>query len=384
MSRRGSPPVDASQAADSPPPPPPEAFGYYSICDRHLGFRNRANGSYHAHLFPGKPLSTTDEFGFRNGVGWSAKGTAPIVLFVGDSFTFCSEVPDDQTGPSEVAKLLRKEFDVRVLNAGVRGYSLLQVKRMTAECLERFPNINVVVYTHCGNDLEESLVADVQYPALAPVVVEDRQTGQFSEVEVAHPAVPWGENFLTWRPACPPPSRWSHVAAWLHVHSALCHHCLLTLERYFARCPSRDKPMQQVEPPDLPINRMHWHDWAKTKRHGDKIMCKLLADMRENCRSHGAELLVTSVYTGLDKSTPKESRDCAQVGVPYMSLVEHFPLSSAAYTAVRCDGRYDPHYNATGTKTYAAALAPTLLEVLRNRLPKSAVRQTDVSQGKIP
>ena len=358
-------PRAAREATAPGEPVPPEAFGYFIICDQHLGFRNRAHGVYRAHLFPGKPLSTTDQFGYRNGFGWTAKGIAPIVLFVGDSFTFCSEVNDDETGPAEVAKQLRKEFDVRVLNAGVRGYSALQVKRMLAECLTRFPQIILAVYTHCGNDMEESLLSTMHYPAKGPAVVRDAASGRFREVEVTHPTVPWGKDFLAWRPAVVEPSRAAELSAWLHGRSVLWHHGQIGLDRFLARWPAPPEH-HDGDPSDLPADPAAWHRWAQ-QHDGNAVMQWLLSEMQQMCQSHGASLLVTSAYTGLDRETPAEcAADCAAAGVPYLSLVEHFPEPPEVYQAQRCDGRPDPHYSAAGTKTYAAAVAPALAAMLRN------------------
>ncbi len=101
----------------------------------------------------------SQECGFRNGYGWVPEGDSPVVLFVGDSTIFYDEVNDEETGPSDVAKLLGPDWGVRVLNAGCRGYNTLQSKRMLLECLERFPSTVVVVYVYCANDNAHSLLA---------------------------------------------------------------------------------------------------------------------------------------------------------------------------------------------------------------------------------
>ncbi len=94
----------AEGTPDETPGIVPEA--YFLVCDSHLGFCNRPNGEYRAWHIEGQPMVTTDRFGYRNGYAWHHDADTAIVLFVGDSFTFCSEVNDDQTGASEVAKLL--------------------------------------------------------------------------------------------------------------------------------------------------------------------------------------------------------------------------------------------------------------------------------------
>jgi hypothetical protein len=102
----------------------PQSF--FWVSDRHLGFRNMPNAIYHFKWIKACPVVTTGDHGYRNGYGWSSEGSSPIIAFVGDSTTFCAEVADDQTGPSEVAKLIEQEVDVRVLNAGCRGYNTVQ------------------------------------------------------------------------------------------------------------------------------------------------------------------------------------------------------------------------------------------------------------------
>src|SRR5580658_728376 len=82
--------------------PGPTLPAYFWIRDARLGFRNRPSSRLE-HALAGSVVSTGPR-GERCGVGSPASGTGPgpIVLFVGDSTTFCGEVNDDETGPSEV------------------------------------------------------------------------------------------------------------------------------------------------------------------------------------------------------------------------------------------------------------------------------------------
>jgi len=346
---------------------PLDAFGYFAVCDQHFGFRNRVNGCYRAQLFEDRPLCTTDELGYRCGVGWSAKGTTPVVAFVGDSHTFSSEVNDDQTPASEVARLLAGKFDVRVLNAGVRGYSALQVKRMLAECLERFPRVPVAVYTHCGNDLEHAMISWANYPAMAPIIEIDPVTRAFREQEVTRPMVPWGECFLSLSPPATPPSCWARGAAWCRARSSLIHHSLAGLERFGRTRPPPPPPQVITSLPGVSDDQSQWHDWA-LDHGGASIMVHLLTQMKKICDDHGTEFLATSVYTGRDPATPTEFEQwCSTAGVRYVSLVEHFHEAPEAYLALRADGRRDAHYGSQGAKTYAAVLAPVIEELLRRK-----------------
>lgn len=265
---------------------------YFAVCDRRLGFRNRPLGSFRSLNIVGHPVNTTDKYGYRNGFGWSPEGSEPIVLFVGDSITFCSEVNDDETGPSQVAKLLSEEFDVRVLNAGVRAYNTLQAKRTLEECLERFDCIEIVVYTHCGNDLEENMVANIHFPCKSPVVARDSSSGEFRVVEVTDPAVPWGESFRNWRSpavAADRGTRRPHFVAqletWLDTHSALWHHSRTELVSVL---PKSDNTQTLPHGTDgtPPSEYANWNDWAM-HNGADEILQRLLGEMLQTCRDHG-------------------------------------------------------------------------------------------------
>ncbi len=329
-----------------------DAFEYFTVCDRRLGYRNRAGGTFVSPYIRGRPRCTTDEFGYRNGTGWTADGNRPIVLFIGDSTTFCSEVDDEQTGPSEVAKLLAEEFDVRVLNAGVRGYSALQCKRMLRECLDRFPPVVVAVYTHCGNDLAESLVPDLRLPVKVPVAEWDAASQRIREIEVADPAVPWGESFLQWQSPDPPPGVAEKASRWLEVRSALWHTCRIGLRRLGG---------------DVELTDAQWDAWARS-HGGEEILEGLLVEMDRLCQDRGATFVTTSFYSGTDVRTPKDFGGAAEAeGIPYISLLEHFTEEPETYLVRRVDGQYDSHYGPAGTKTYAKAMAPALREILRSR-----------------
>ena len=133
---------------------PDSCEAYYWISDWKLGFRNRANGKFQIERFANKPVITTDENGFRNGIGWPGDPDAPIVLFIGDSFTFCAEVDDDLSCTSIAAsRLMANGYQVRALNSGVRGHNGIQIFRLFKEILEKYPDKIVgVVYIFCLND----------------------------------------------------------------------------------------------------------------------------------------------------------------------------------------------------------------------------------------
>ncbi|NQU26552.1 MAG: SGNH/GDSL hydrolase family protein [Candidatus Nealsonbacteria bacterium] len=330
-----------------------DAFEYFTVCDRRLGYRNRADGKFSSPYIDGRPRSTTDAFGYRNGTGWTAEGDRPIVLFIGDSTTFCSEVNDEQTGPSEVAKLLAAEFDVRVLNAGVRGYSTLQSKRMLQECLDRFPQVVVAVYTHCGNDLAESLVPDLRFPIKVPVAEWHANPEEIREIEVTEPAVPWGTSFLRWEPPGPPPGVVEGASRWLDTCSALWHRCRIGMRRLGG---------------DVELTDAQWNAWART-HGGEEVLGGLLVEMDRLCQDRDVTFVTTSFYSGSEIGTPSDFAETATAeGIRHVSLIEHFTDPAQTYLARCVDGQTNAHYGPTGTKTYAAAMAPALCEILRSRL----------------
>ncbi len=360
-------------AAEAQFDPKPTAFGYFAVCDEELGFRNRPDGCYKADQLEGTPTATTDAAGFRNGVGWTVGAKTPIVLFVGDSFTFCSEVNDGQTGPSEVARRLSAKSPVRVLNAGVRGYSTLQAKRMLEECFERFPTIKVVVYSYYRNDFCENLIPSMQAPAKAPVMVRDAETGKLRVVEVTDPAVPFGASFAEkYRPS--PSFGWRvRITNGLRTHSALIHAFMRGLRRLADR---RAHVFELPEGRTLEVPAsLRWdtagklHDWAEDNG-GREVLVELLKEMAEFCREHGAAFLTTYATRGQEDNRPYEEeyeRLCRTAGVRFVSVREQFTGDTNAYAARHLDGQYDDHYGPKGTKAFAEALTPVIQQCLEKQ-----------------
>ena len=367
----GLPPTVHAPAATPSRLPALDPLAYFAMSDRYLGIRNRPNDSYSSWYIEGEPLCTTDEHGYRNGFRWPGDGKSPIVLFVGDSVTFCSEVSDEQTGPSEVAKLLAEEFDVRVLNTGVRSYSTLQAKRMLLECLQRFAQIKLAVYTFCGNDLEENVVPNFRFPFTAPYLVRDEQTGRFREVEVSEPLVPWGECFLGQPVPTPPPNTATEITQWLEARSVLLRNCLMGVRGIdFGGFAEREFPDGKHMVP--PSDYAKWHDWA-AQNGGNDALRQLLAEMDQACRTHGAAFVATCSFNGSDRTSSQAfATNCAAAGVQFVSLEDEFTDNPRVYTCARVDGQFDEHYGPLGTKTYAKALAPALKRILRSQAAASA------------
>src|SRR5579872_1123324 len=96
----------------------PGLDAFFWIRDQRLGFRTLPDARLE-HARSGS-LVTTGHDGERHGLAEVTDPARPVVLFVGDSTTFCGEVNDDETGPSQVGKRLPKTLGVGVVNAGVR------------------------------------------------------------------------------------------------------------------------------------------------------------------------------------------------------------------------------------------------------------------------
>lgn len=104
--------------------------------DPDLGWRNVPGSVFSK----GSVRVSTDAAGFRNGTGIETR-PRPLVLAVGDSFTFGLEADDGETWPA----LLEARLGTRVLNAGVTAYGFDQVV-LRAEALvpELRPDLVVV------------------------------------------------------------------------------------------------------------------------------------------------------------------------------------------------------------------------------------------------
>ncbi|MGQ9661182.1 MAG: hypothetical protein ACUVWX_02455 [Kiritimatiellia bacterium] len=334
---------------------------YFWIADPRLGFKNRPNGCYTYDLIRGSPRITTDVYGYRNGYGWSAATTNPIVVFVGDSVVFCAETDDEHTGPSEVARLLGD--GISVLNAGVRGYNTLQSRRMLEECLGRFPNIRVAVYCFCGNDLAENLNPDTYFPARAPALNWDEAVGGFVELEVTNSVVPWGSSFEAWvedqqvsRRLAWRNKRWDRrVRDRLREHSAFFHAVSSLITRLWEGSFPESRPGSAPAEGELgEENRGDVYAAAALKT--------LLQQMHQLCEKRGARFVVTRfTRKGNDEAI---RRWCEEAGVRFVSASTFIPANDRSWLARTRDGGYDAHYGPKGTRAFARALAPAIRELL--------------------
>ncbi len=321
----------------------PSLLVYFWVRDAKLGFRNRADGDFHdvrtgSHVHTGR-------FGERLGVHWDGETTRPTVLFVGDSTTFCGEVEDDETYPSEVAKLLPDH--VPCVNLGVAGYNTVQSLRMTEEWLDRVP-AKLVVYMYCDNDYIENVLAgdlEIQKPSHPPHA-EVGPAG-LHLIDVPADAGPWGApvgvdgplKFL---------DRIADVSA---------------IGGVAKRLANRQDPTPWLNSFEIVEKRLH----------ATEVLDGLLILLRDLCARRGVPLLVTRFTTGrsslvegvrFKNTNDKIEAACRKANVHFVDIQDAFTLPPNDYRAHLRGGMIDAHHNHLGTRTMGEALAPHIRTAL--------------------
>ncbi|GAK50556.1 hypothetical protein U14_01787 [Candidatus Moduliflexus flocculans] len=367
---------------------------YFFISDQRLGFKNRPNGSYVHHAVKGSPHITTDQFGYRNGIGWENKPDVPMIVFIGDSTTFCPQVSDDNTITSEVAKLLSPDGKFQVLNAGVMAYNTVQAKRMLEQCLQQFSNIKIVVYTYCENDYAHNINPLYYFPPIKSPFVEWNPTHTaIHEIEVSSPVVPWGETFFVYKNGVglipkgegwylfhiPKPSLRRNITNSIRSKSAFLHQVGLRLKMlsnsYNAASLNSDTPqikhaaasyrgIQSVDASN-PQQVSEQNRWAK-ELGTDEMLSLLLSQMNELCRAKRITFLTTEFTRGEPSLVTDFSKIANRAGVHFIDIRPYFTDNPLSYAVRMNNGTYDGHYGQQGTKTFARAISPTLRELLLN------------------
>lgn len=140
--------------------PAPRGYSPLYRFDAELGYTVAENldldyqgGDYEVHI-------STDERGARRHPPAGGQSTAaPVtVLVLGDSYTFGIGVDDDQTWPYHLELLLAEALPggARVVNLGVPGYGLTQMRLLAERHLERL-NPRLLVVMMCSNDPGDDL-----------------------------------------------------------------------------------------------------------------------------------------------------------------------------------------------------------------------------------
>ncbi len=350
---------------------------YFWISDNNLGFRNRQNGTFQYDRIKIKPVSTTDRYGYRNGYGWETESNKPIVLFVGDSVIFCAEVNDENTVTSEVAKIVTPAFNIRVLNAGVRGYNTVQVKRMLMECINRFDNIVVAVYVYCSNDYLHNLNPLAYYPAKSPYVWWNEDRSALSEKSLTDTLIHDGESIFDNAKKNRP--LYMQVINLLERRFVVVNKIgtysgsLLKLARQ-KKSAGNDDTSNKGQLSALAFGRVEWSDDQEVKKYNDfarsngatEAVIELLRQMKNICEKKNIVFLSTSFarskeHPDLNNEFPKIALDA---GVNFIDISKYFSDEEISYTAQTSTGSHDGHYGEKGTKTFAKALSPEIEKIL--------------------
>lgn len=357
-------------------PPSVEPLGdsceaYYWISDWKLGFRNRANGKFQLERFPNKPIITTDENGFRNGIGWPGKPNKPIVLFIGDSFTFCAEVDDDRTCTSVAAsKILADGYDVRVLNSGVRGYNAIQIYRLFEEIIDKYPNEIVgVVYLFCFNDSFQTVIPIHKGPIGYPTACVDKY-GNLKVAEVQRLLVEEGSDFSNIDR-----DRYLTLPNRLAKHSVLYNLCL----KGWRRLPLPDSFVDDGR--SMGLSQLEgWEDLA-ARDGGWEVTRYLINKMNATCKERDAFFLISYVGNGgFDhevESGLQLTNICYLENIPFVPLLNHMTEDRLSHHAFCTDGRRDAHFNEKGTKVVGEVLAPVIEKHLDQSETYRAMLQRD-------
>ncbi|HKS17499.1 MAG TPA: GDSL-type esterase/lipase family protein [Planctomycetota bacterium] len=129
-----------------------------------LGWVYKPDSRFEVVTSRGVTHGSTDGEGFRPLVGGANDPAGPVILCLGDSFTFGGESPDDQTWPECLSRILAaRGHPCRALNRGVSGYNSLQsllLLRQTLSRDSRASKIRAVIYLSCFNDPYENFEED--------------------------------------------------------------------------------------------------------------------------------------------------------------------------------------------------------------------------------
>lgn len=125
-----------------------------------LGWVYKPDSKFEVATTRGVIHGSTDGEGFRPLVGNANDPACPVILCLGDSYTFAAESPDHRTWPECLSRALAgRGRPCKVLNRGVTGYSPLQTLLVLRQTLARYPQASktrAVMYLYCFNDPSEN------------------------------------------------------------------------------------------------------------------------------------------------------------------------------------------------------------------------------------
>ena len=160
-------------------------------------------------------------------------GEDPLVLIVGDSFTWGYTPFEDKWGT-----ILEKNLGIRVLKCGVSGYGTGQAFIKAKKMAKKFPSVKLIVYSYYPNDFDD----DYLFPHFTIVggyrvnecIVSDFSTGKiscFSAEKLKNQL----NNYLRYGIVYTPRHPYiQHLKVWLNKHSVLYHIAKPTLKSLIA------------------------------------------------------------------------------------------------------------------------------------------------------
>jgi hypothetical protein len=292
----------------------------------------------------GVPVTTGDD-GIRSNGGSSCRSTSPAapILAVGDSFTFGDEVPDEETWPAHLERLLARDpVGVRrcVLNGGVSSYGLDQIVLRAEALIQKYrPRLVIVSFIQDPVRVLERVRHGVPKPYFA-----------LTSDGLALRNVP--------TPAARTPDR---IRRWLLTHSWL---VTLVAQR-------GPRPIRNL----FGAGTMIEHELTD-QRSAETISVRLMEHLQTLQRAHGFRLIVLAQPMSTDESTSDETGRV-------LDAVKRSPTTSAvnAIDAMRAHALADPahaqslfhslwpyfHMSPSGNRYIAEMLLPSALALLDER-----------------
>lgn len=282
--------------------------------DRQLGWKLKP-GATCRHARPGDfdVAYTVDPDGFR--LTHETPEPAMTLTFYGDSYTFGHGVADAEAFASVIAFEYVKP-EVRVRNAGVEGYGIVQMYQRFLDTCEQLEPGDVVVFSPTSGDLQRNL-DDFVFP----------YTCAFRRGANAMPI----EYFPAYENGAVTPVRLER-SGWNKLK-------LLALT--------------------APATRGFWQ-WAfgLPSQRAMRDAHMMIEDAQMHAEKHGAKFLL--IFLPRVSECIKQRYEVDVTDLPARDIMSAFPKDEAALRAMRF--KKDSHWNAAGHRMAAAAIVRCLIE----------------------
>jgi lysophospholipase L1-like esterase len=245
--------------------------------DSERGWTYEPNSAFQFVTIHGRVRVSVDGEGFRPLVAGKEDTGSPLIVCVGDSYTFCEESADDRTWPERLAlELSGKGYRCRAMNRGMTGYSPLQSLAALRHELRRdggAPGLKAVVYFFCINDPQEIFQPD--RPHWDPA--------DFSRPPASPGA--WSPNVIP-----PAPPAWSLASQWKRFKGRF---AFIKAVRYS----SVDGSVESFKAGGgiyMDAFLPHYQEFLGTPSHQEGMRAAL-RELRQECASRGVPLFVAPV-----------------------------------------------------------------------------------------